>query len=208
MVEKIDKMSTSPPQGTLIDLQFEQQPVAQIPSDHMIDTPGEIVSSSDEEMPEFQNKLVNIKGIDYIKYQLLNSDTLVGLSLRFNVTVRNFILYSYSLTIFKTKELRTINKLSTDEQMWGKGYILIPYRGQGLAQHTPEQLRRLAEQARLRKLSKFQRTTKCNQKEAIYYLDVCNWDYDFAIHEYEEDLKWEKKVPMPIPLSKKCNIMK
>ena len=40
-------------------------------------------------------------------------------------------------------------------------------------------------------INRFKRTQRVSNEEALYYLDICEWDYDTAVNEREEDLKFD-----------------
>lgn len=131
-------------------------------------------SSSDEEGEKDTSKRkVTKKGV---LHWVNKNDTLVGLSLKYGVTVES---------------IRVTNKL------WGsgifeRGYLLIPVTNYAGGSHSE----RSEEDEKKALVKRFQLITKCIQpEEALAYMVRFEYDLDSALEAYWSDLRWEKENP-------------
>jgi len=113
---------------------------------------------------------------DYYKHIVEDGETLVGLSLKYSI---------------HASELRRINKLSSDLQIYSKKFIYIP--------KTPENVHLLAPKSTKSSDNKplllrvFQRKTGVtSQDEARYYMDEAEYNVDKAVKQWQEDSKFQE----------------
>eukprot|EP01119_Soliformovum_irregulare_P008728 TRINITY_DN21833_c0_g1_i1.p1 TRINITY_DN21833_c0_g1~~TRINITY_DN21833_c0_g1_i1.p1 ORF type:complete len:410 (+),score=83.19 TRINITY_DN21833_c0_g1_i1:76-1305(+) len=130
-----------------------------------------------------ESLVIHIDGIPYFQHYVEMTDTVRGLSLRYNVP---------------TEEIKTINKFNRDEDIWTRNEILIPFSGQQLTVPDADQFEA---QRKARLVRRFKRSVNIQEHEALYYLDTFDYDYDAAMEEYKQDSQWEKNHPVPRPMS-------
>ncbi|KAI8898314.1 hypothetical protein BC833DRAFT_590373 [Globomyces pollinis-pini] len=108
----------------------------------------------------------------FIVHYITNTDTLVGISLRYNITIQ---------------KLRQVNRLFTDE-VCNRESLIIPgihYQHQ-IPMNPDDELKKL--------IKRFQIQTKCvDYFEAKSYMMQNDYDLDMAVVQYCDDLEWESK---------------
>ncbi|KAF2160935.1 hypothetical protein M409DRAFT_28541 [Zasmidium cellare ATCC 36951] len=101
--------------------------------------------------------------------------------------------------------LRKANNLYADLLLQGRKTVLIPgefYKG-GVSL-SPEPVEGEEEDARKRKLRRFQVATKVAEYDvAMLYLKNADWNLEAAIDAYKEDEQWEKAHPLEAQSKKK-----
>jgi len=125
---------------------------------------------------------------EYIKHNVIMTDTLSGLSIKYNVLV---------------EEIKSINKLTKDEDVWTRFELLIPFKGQDVPGMDEKERKKCKQDMKNRLVKRFRRTTSCGENEARYYLKSSKWNIDEALKEFNDDIVWEKSNPPRQPLSKK-----
>jgi len=122
-------------------------------------------------------QLVYENGKQYIKHIVKYTDTLQGLSLKYNVT---------------GEDIRSTNKITREEEIWSRHIILIPFNGQVLRELNEDEKEQYRNDMRKRLVRRFLKTTKCScDAEALYYLQINSFNFDVAVAEYVADSKWE-----------------
>jgi len=113
---------------------------------------------------------------DFFLHKVLTTDTLVGLSLRYNIP---------------TKDIQRINRLTTD-QVYTKKTLLIP-KNANAKLPNPDDIAVLEEsQRKLKHQRDFRRETSCSREESLYYLEESNYNYPESIQSWRSDREWEK----------------
>jgi len=116
-------------------------------------------------------------GEKYIKHIIKYTDTLRGLSLKYQV---------------EPEEIKSVNKLVRDEDIWSRYTVLVPYNGQMLKELNEDEKERYRDDMRRRLVRRFMRNVKCNNdSEALYYLQTNAFNLENAIAEYRADVEWE-----------------
>eukprot|EP01100_Stratorugosa_tubuloviscum_P002441 TRINITY_DN156_c1_g1_i1.p1 TRINITY_DN156_c1_g1~~TRINITY_DN156_c1_g1_i1.p1 ORF type:complete len:291 (-),score=96.04 TRINITY_DN156_c1_g1_i1:303-1175(-) len=116
---------------------------------------------------------------------ILPSDTLVGIALRYNVTVGSI----KRLNGFYHNNIHCYDTLKIPSNF----QLLVPPSANKLTEDE------LAELFRKRLVSKLKFVTKLqSENEAQFYLEDCLYDYDAALKLVTEDIDWEKHNPIPI----------
>lgn len=110
----------------------------------------------------------------YIEHTVTKSDTLFGLSLKYGIHI---------------SEIKLLNDLATDNISYLK-YLKIP-QGKHRQPVLPDKSNLPDSKRTL--LRKFKNTYNVSEKEAKYYLDMVDYNYDEAVKEYEQDLQFEQK---------------
>ena len=133
------------------------------------------------------------KGDEYFTHYVKFTDTIVGLSLKYCVTV---------------EEIKRINKIGSDKELWTRSGVKIPNKGNYIVEElSDEEKQRIEMDLRKRLVLRFTKWTseKVTQEEATYYLESNVWNFENAVNEYEQDLLWQKQNRhlTPIPISKK-----
>jgi len=123
----------------------------------------------------------NGDSINVIHY-ISNRDTLVGLSLKYNVSV---------------DEIKRANKMFSNN-IHEHEKLIIPG-----VKHLPKSMSDMSdemkqERYRQRVTKRFQLVTKCvDPAEAQFYMEDNDYSLDTAVQKYLDDLKWEKEHPSP-----------
>jgi len=146
--------------------------VDSIPVDVLAPTPE---AETKEEKNEPAKKVV----YDPEKYHLLHVtevDTLVGISLKYNVPI---------------SRLQRINRLGNSHQIFHLSTLLVPKTADNKAPPP-----RPHEAAAIRKeaLKSFQRRTGVTAEEARFYMEEHDYHLEKALKEYEEETKWEQSL--------------
>jgi len=165
-------------------------------SDELIGSKGKnVIQEEEEEEVKLKEKNKNNQEDkeeeDYFIHLVKGTDTLVGLSLKYKCSIG---------------ELQKINKLSFNEQLWGKKNVYIPKS----EQNKNVVIREDEESEGMRKRKKVREFLgKINGKnyhvkivEAEIYLEEAGWDVEKAVEEWKEDQKWEEENKMLSPESK------
>jgi len=101
------------------------------------------------------------------------TDTLVGLALRYGVSV---------------DEIKRANFLTSGQLIWHRKNLRIPTHGRVF------QPQRIAVPTHREIASLFKNKTGCKDlAEAKYYLEDCEYDMETALKHFEEDKKWENE---------------
>eukprot|EP01114_Cavostelium_apophysatum_P014951 TRINITY_DN3990_c0_g1_i1.p1 TRINITY_DN3990_c0_g1~~TRINITY_DN3990_c0_g1_i1.p1 ORF type:complete len:414 (-),score=85.61 TRINITY_DN3990_c0_g1_i1:76-1317(-) len=148
--------------------------------------------SSLTELADTQNQLVNSQEgtQQFFKHNVNFTDTLSGLSLRYDIPV---------------DEIKSVNKLIRDEDLWTRFQLLIPYRGQEIPQVNEKEREKFKADMKGRLIKRFRRThAGTTDAEAKYYLKANSWNLEEATKEFKDDKEWEKTNPPRQPLSRKC----
>jgi len=110
-----------------------------------------------------------IEGHRYYKHKVLTNETLVGISLKYSISM---------------EELKRANKLFSRE-IYTRKFLLIPVSpNTPLPQNEPD--------SRLELLRTFKSKTKSSLEEAKFYLDSNDGNVEKALQEWEEDKRWEE----------------
>jgi len=149
------------------------------------------VLSKEQEIEKKRNNLLksyitlnpeaaNAFGEDYITHIILDTETLQGISLKYDVSV---------------SEIKKLNKMSTDA-LHERTLLKIPVKNlQSNYSADPAQLEDLLKK---RLVARFKRETKTmSSDEALYYLENNFGEYDAAIKEYRADIAWEQQKNLP-----------
>jgi len=116
-------------------------------------------------------------GEKYIQHIIKYTDTLRGLSLKYQV---------------EPEEIKSVNKIVRDEDIWSRYTVLVPYNGQTLKELDEDEKERYRDEMRKRLVRRFMRNVKCNNdSEALYYLQTNAFNLENAIAEYRADVEWE-----------------
>lgn len=91
--------------------------------------------------------------------------------------------------------MKQVNKLRSDEDLFSRIQLLVPFRGQKLEQPDEEAKRKQILQLRNQMIRRFQKQKKCTMDEAKAYLENADFDLKVALQEFEGDEEWEKKNP-------------
>lgn len=114
----------------------------------------------------------------FIKHHVKMTDTLNGLSLKYQIPI---------------EDLKNVNNIRGNEkEIFTRSILLIPFKGQEIQQPSIEETKQQKEQMKRRLITKFSYEHKVKANEATYYLELCNWNYEDAINEYKEDLLWSR----------------
>lgn len=123
---------------------------------------------------------------NFIVHPLNKLDTLMGLSLRYNVQVTKFcVIYSKFIQI---DELKRVNQL-TSHNISHLDEILIPLKPNQSPEVKKIELTEKQQQDQL--IRTFKSKTGVELEEAKYYLDQANYDLTKALNEYKADAQWE-----------------
>jgi hypothetical protein len=120
---------------------------------------------------------VERSGENYIKHFVSNQDTLLSISVRYDVEV---------------DELCTINRLPrgmTSSSLYTRLFVLVPDRGQQAQHEDPATLAQ-------RLIQRFVRTARCSAGEARSYLAMAAWQYEAALEQHRVDVGWEHHHPI------------
>jgi len=122
----------------------------------------------------------NAFGEDYITHIILDTETLQGIGLKYDVSV---------------SEIKKLNRMTTDA-LHERTLLKIPVKNmQSNYSSDPAQLEDLLKK---RLIGRFKRDTKTTSNdEALYYLENNFGDYDAAVKEYRSDIEWEKQKNLP-----------
>jgi len=142
---------------------------------------GNNVNNKTDQLSEAENKKSKIK-----KHLVKDTDTLVGLALKYNV---------------KVEAIKKLNRMATpDVQAYSQ--ILIPPKNEELteqdikdAQLEEPDIKVTEEEKVLRQrrtLQMFRNKTGATFEEALYYVTLHGYSVTEAFKEYEEDVAWEK----------------
>ncbi|PRP80119.1 hypothetical protein PROFUN_12202 [Planoprotostelium fungivorum] len=124
--------------------------------------------------------VISLGGRSFLRHHVKKTDTLLGLSIRYKV---------------KPEDLRSVNKVNRDAELYTRGHLLIPFHGQDI--EDPDEKSEMDEKkAEMRRLiRKFQREFKCHsESEAQFYLEESRYDYERAAEEFRADEEWEKRA--------------
>lgn len=108
-----------------------------------------------------------------VKHFVQSTDTLYGLSLKYNVAV---------------SDLRKANRLFDTDEVVMRTFIYIPSVSQSLApEPRPDDIK-------VQLIRQFQLNTECRDGfEAKTYLHLNDWDLVKAVESYHSDLHWERR---------------
>lgn len=130
-------------------------------------------------LTELGEKLIQRNGVMFIRHDVdIHVDTLTGISLRYHIS---------------SDQLKQANKLRSDEELWTRTHILIPYKGQKFEEPNEEERLRRLQQLQQRYIRRFVKLHRCSQEEATLYLEQNQFDFEEASVEYEDDLRWERE---------------
>jgi len=160
----------------------------------LIDAP--YTSATGNKLEESVVPKIEAKTNNVIRHYVTEEDTLVGLSLRYNVPA---------------KTIQQLNHMPTND-VQGYSRLYIPKKGYDLSVieiedddiMAPPQDLTDAEKVLFEKrmLARMKSTAGVSQEEAKYYLSLHGFSYAQAMAEYQEDLEFEKKTPFRP--AKKC----
>jgi len=134
--------------------------------------------SSSNSTPAIKSETEKTKGSEdktddnekFIKHNVVEGDTLVGISLKYNVPVPT---------------LQRANRL-TSHQIFHKKSLVIPLAATPADVIPQDNLKSEA-------LRKFQKQTGASREETQLYLDEHNYNLEEALSHWEKDSKWEKE---------------
>ena len=108
-----------------------------------------------------------------VKHFVQSTDTLYGLSLKYNVAV---------------SDLRKANRLFDTDEVVMRTFIYIPSVAQSLApEPRPDDIK-------VQLIRQFQLNTECRDGfEAKTYLNLNDWDLAKAVESYHSDMHWERR---------------
>jgi len=163
----------------LIDFNFENEK----------EKPKSVPQPNTRQKLDINTKIVDQENEKFIDHTVKLTDTLRGLSIKYNVSV---------------EEMKSLNRLSKDEDIWTRLTLKIPFRGQVVEEPTAEEKKQHKRDMKNRLIKRFYRITNCsNESEAKYYLKTNRWLFDQAMNEYKVDKTWEANNPMPHTFSVK-----
>jgi len=151
--------------------------------DHLNDAHSKLTSTSRAVKVTENDRLVtDTNGNVFVKYVVKSTDTIVGLGLRFGV---------------KVDEIKALNRLTNESDIWTRRFLLLPFRVKA-ALEEPSKEEKAAQELRMRRLllRRFMRASGCSSEpEALYYLEMSEFNYDSAIANYRDDIAWEESQP-------------
>jgi len=151
--------------------------------DHLNDAHSKLNSTSRAVKVTENDRLVtDANGNVFVKYVVKSTDTIVGLGLRFGV---------------KVDEIKALNRLTNESDIWTRRFLLLPFREKA-ALEEPSKEEKAAQELRMRRLllRRFMRASGCSSEpEALYYLEMSEFNYDSAIANYRDDIAWEESQP-------------
>eukprot|EP00029_Vermamoeba_vermiformis_P005403 TRINITY_DN1868_c0_g1_i1.p1 TRINITY_DN1868_c0_g1~~TRINITY_DN1868_c0_g1_i1.p1 ORF type:complete len:381 (+),score=102.66 TRINITY_DN1868_c0_g1_i1:86-1228(+) len=137
------------------------------------DTASDTTGKSRAPVRVSSTQLIGTELIHYVKM----SDTLYGLALKYDVTVA---------------DIKAANKMTSDN-IFAYSQLIIPRKPEEVEIAEEVSQEDVAcKQAQM--VNRFKRTQRVSNEEALYYLDICEWNYEEAVKEREEDLKFETAV--------------
>jgi len=138
-----------------------------------------------------ENCVVTINGKQYIKHFIVFTDNLQGIALKYHV---------------KVDDIKVINKLIKDEDLYTRVTLYVPYHGQKIQQLDDKQKEHYVQQMKKRLANRFMMNTNCScMEEAAFYLESNKYEYPEAIKTYQEDLHWETLHKLPQSKSQKSH---
>eukprot|EP00040_Diaphanoeca_grandis_P026814 m.150719 g.150719 ORF g.150719 m.150719 type:complete len:262 (+) comp30741_c0_seq4:1795-2580(+) len=118
---------------------------------------------------EMEGKRVHLVGL---------SDTIQGVALKYGTT---------------TQMIKQLNQLGMNGNIFERQWLYLP-TGNG-ASGPPSvalpTLEEFQEQSRIAIKATFMQHTMCSDEESKCYVELNDFDFSKAIHEYQEDLKWQ-----------------
>jgi LysM repeat protein len=139
-------------------------------SDTSSDAPSDTTRRSRAPVRVSSTQVIGTELIHYVK----TSDTLYGLALKYDVTVA---------------DIKAANKMTSDN-IFAYSQLVIP-RTTAEVEVAEEVSQEDVACRQAQMVNKFKRTQRVANEEALYYLDICEWNYEEAVKEREEDLKFE-----------------
>lgn len=137
------------------------------------DTASDTTGKSRAPVRVSSTQLIGTELIHYVKM----SDTLYGLALKYDVTVA---------------DIKAANKMTSDN-IFAYSQLIIPRKPEEVEIAEEVSQEDVAcKQAQM--VNRFKRTQRVSNEEALYYLDICEWNYEEAVKEREEDMKFETAV--------------
>jgi len=110
------------------------------------------------------------KNLEFYHHVIEDADTLVGISLKYGVSIAS---------------LQRVNRLH-GHQIMALKELLIP-----LTESVTIPTKK-APDTKAEIMKEFKKKTKCEQEEAIYYMDLSGYNLEAALKEWEEDSSFEK----------------
>lgn len=172
------------------------QPPSEDPLDFLLHREEESSDDSDEDFSseEVQGSgwearlrdpkelLFSENGQEFIRHPVTSTDTMIGLGLRYDVTVR---------------EILRENGMGGESELWTRQWIRIPFRGQDLpAPPSAAQQAKWKAERRQQQIRLFARKSGCeNLAEAESYLRLHRFRMDSALQQFREDAQWEARHP-------------
>jgi len=147
----------------------DEEPVMNFP---FIELEEKKVEIKESEKPEY---LIEVNGLLYLKYNVKESDSLVGICLKYKL---------------KKEQVKRSNKIYSDDQIKALPYLLLPFKPETMGdeklfvvQKSPDVL-----------IDEFRSKTKTSKDEAKVYLELNNYDLDVALKSWEEDMTHELRT--------------
>ncbi|KRX06960.1 hypothetical protein PPERSA_07123 [Pseudocohnilembus persalinus] len=119
-----------------------------------------------------------VRNCNYIVHKILPSDTLIGLSIRYDVSEH---------------KIKMFNDLD-GEEIWFKKTLNIPNPQTNVVGDSNQDLEEVIKQQQISQF-KFHVLDEKDKSEkmAKFYLEDHNWDIQMAAKAYREDVEWEKQ---------------
>eukprot|EP01129_Flabellula_baltica_P001694 TRINITY_DN11630_c0_g1_i1.p1 TRINITY_DN11630_c0_g1~~TRINITY_DN11630_c0_g1_i1.p1 ORF type:complete len:269 (-),score=87.14 TRINITY_DN11630_c0_g1_i1:49-855(-) len=127
----------------------------------------------EEESFEEIDTLVKIDGTTFLKYVVEESDSLVGICLKFKL---------------KKAVVKKINKIFSDDQIKAVNFLLLPYNAELMGDYAP-----LEETGKENLITQFIIHAKVSRDEALVYLETNDYNLEQALSEWKEDIEFEKQ---------------
>jgi len=137
------------------------------------------IEEKPKETPDTVRSTQNLNDIDMISHYVTDTDTLIGLSLRYGVT---------------QESIRSINRMPTSD-IQGYNVLIIPAR----EQPKDDKDNRASYERHLISTLRHQ-VAGVSITQAKYYLTLHDWNISEAIQECKEDIEWGKNNPLPTRL--------
>jgi len=133
--------------------------------------------------PMIKTKVISTTNEQFYTHIIMPTDTLMGLALKYGVTV---------------SEIRTENRLTSGANLHERATLRIPVRKDKIEEETlSERDKELLMQKRL--VASFRRQARGNvsNDEAFYYLNLTQFDLSASLSIYADDITWATDNPPP-----------
>lgn len=115
---------------------------------------------------------------NYQTHVIQDSDTMAGLAIRYGTNVG---------------EIRRLNHLAS-QNIHERSVIKVPINGAPNTSTDPKQMTQSIEELMRKRLAvRFMKeNTPCDYNEAVFYLEIADYNYEKAVMEFKEDSSWAK----------------